>query len=151
MACGRCTPARVNVPWRIHGRDEGSRLWRQIGGEHAARSSRSLAWELFLLSFAALFLELMVIRWVPEHAPVRGLLRQPDADQLVPGAGHRRDGERAEVEPVPLVPAAPGESNIAAILLCRYVVDAGQRERSAVLSARFPARSATRPWCCSSC
>ncbi len=33
--------------------------------EKPKASSRGLAWRLFLLSFAALFLELMVIRWVP--------------------------------------------------------------------------------------
>lgn len=33
--------------------------------ESVAAADRSLAWRLFLLSFAALFLELMVIRWVP--------------------------------------------------------------------------------------
>ena len=107
------------------------------GGNDPSGTGRSVAWRLFMLSFAALFLELMVIRWVPSMlrfvAYYANLMLISSFLGLGLGAMVSRRGWNV-FDWFPLLLGA----NIGAILACRYVVMPGSGNEVRFYLIDFP-------------
>ncbi len=109
-------------------------------GNDTSRTGRGLALRLFLLSFAALFLELMAIRWVPSMVRFVAYYANLMLISSFLGLGIGAMVSRRGWNVFRWFPLLLGV-NVAAILVCRYVVMPGSGNEVRFYLVDFPALS----------